>query len=143
MLASQDGKASADAFTPEQRKARAIKARAARTQKARQGLDNKVQNEGSKPDVQKERLGGKSQEEKKFKENDKGENKSETNGKHQRQAVLSAPSSAFRSRRRCWRLRFYATRCFRRSRLAIPSARDTQRGTAGTEFTSTGQQVAV
>ena len=39
MLASQDGKASADAFTPEQRKARAIKARAARTQKAKPQLE--------------------------------------------------------------------------------------------------------
>jgi hypothetical protein len=35
LMASQGGKASADALTPEQRKARAIKARAARTEKAR------------------------------------------------------------------------------------------------------------
>lgn len=35
LLASQGGKASADALTPEQRKARAVKARAARTEKAR------------------------------------------------------------------------------------------------------------
>jgi hypothetical protein len=35
LLASQGGRASADALTPEQRKARAIKARAARTEKAR------------------------------------------------------------------------------------------------------------
>jgi hypothetical protein len=35
LLASQGGKASADALTPQQRKARAVKARAARTEKAR------------------------------------------------------------------------------------------------------------
>jgi hypothetical protein len=39
MLASQGGKASADALTPEQRKARAIKARAARTEKARRAAN--------------------------------------------------------------------------------------------------------
>jgi hypothetical protein len=46
-----------------------------------QGLDNKVQNEGSKPDVLKKQPGEKSQEElimEKFRENDKGENKRDT-----------------------------------------------------------------
>lgn len=48
-----------------------------------QGLDNKVQNEGSKPDVMNKKPGEKSQEEltmEKFKENDKnkGGNKSDT-----------------------------------------------------------------
>jgi hypothetical protein len=48
-----------------------------------QGLDNKVQNEGSKPDLLKKKPGEKSQEEltmEKFKENDKnkGGNKSDT-----------------------------------------------------------------
>jgi hypothetical protein len=46
-----------------------------------QGLDNKVQNEGSKPDVLKKQPGEKSQDERtmeKFKENDEGKNKPET-----------------------------------------------------------------
>ena len=46
-----------------------------------QGLDNKVQNEGSKPDVLKKQPGEKSQDEltmEEFKKNDKGENKSDT-----------------------------------------------------------------
>lgn len=80
-----------------------------------QGLDNAVQNEGSKPDVLKKQHGEKSADElalEKFKENDEGKNAQNDKGKHQRYSALIALFPSLLSRQSMsWRLVLSAIPC--------------------------------